>query len=50
MMHKGQIIDDISHEEKHRLTVSDLLDKFAELRKSELLTDEMLETLRREYV
>ncbi len=50
MMHKGQIIDDISHDEKQRLTVSDLLDKFAELRKSELLTDEMLETLRREYV
>ena len=50
MMHKGQIIDDISREEKQRLTVKDLLDKFAELRKSEQLTDDMLETLRREYV
>jgi putative tryptophan/tyrosine transport system ATP-binding protein len=50
MMHNGQAIDDISHEEKQRLTVNDLLDKFAELRKSEQLTDDMLEALRREYV
>ncbi|MBN1154309.1 ATP-binding cassette domain-containing protein [candidate division KSB1 bacterium] len=49
MMHKGQIIDDISREEKRRLTVNDLLDKFAELRKTEQLTDDMLATLRREY-
>jgi putative tryptophan/tyrosine transport system ATP-binding protein len=50
MMHKGQIIDDISSEEKRRLTVNDLLDKFAELRKTEQLTDDMLAILRREYV
>ncbi|RJP28512.1 MAG: ATP-binding cassette domain-containing protein [Candidatus Omnitrophota bacterium] len=50
MMNKGEIIDDISIKDKHRLTVNDLLDKFAELRKSERLTDEMLEELRREYV
>jgi putative tryptophan/tyrosine transport system ATP-binding protein len=50
MMHKGQIIDDISRDEKRRLTVKDLLEKFAELRKSEQLTDDMLETLRRAYV
>ncbi len=31
-------------------TVNDLLDKFADLRKSEKLTDEMIEQLRREYV
>jgi len=49
MMHKGQIIDDISSEEKRRLTVNDLLDKFAELRKTEQLTDDMLAMLRREY-
>ena len=49
MMNKGQIIDDIPLKEKQRLTVSDLLDKFADLRKSERLTDEMLEELRREY-
>jgi putative tryptophan/tyrosine transport system ATP-binding protein len=50
MMHKGQIIDDIPREEKRRLTVNDLLDKFAELRKTELLTDDILAALRREYV
>lgn len=50
MMNKGQIIDDISLKEKSRLTVDDLLDKFAELRKQEQLTDDRLELLRREYM
>jgi putative tryptophan/tyrosine transport system ATP-binding protein len=50
MMHKGQIIDDISKEEKQQLTVNDLLEKFAELRKAELITDDILAVLRREYV
>lgn len=50
MMNKGEIIDDISRQEKQHLTVNDLLDKFAELRKMERLTDEMLEELRREYI
>jgi putative ABC transport system ATP-binding protein len=50
MMHRGQIIDDIAEREKRRLTVDDLLEKFAELRKSEKLTDEMIEQLRREYL
>ena len=50
MMNKGQVIDDIPHKEKKRLTVEDLLDKFAELRKTEQLTDDMLDELRREYV
>lgn len=49
MMNKGQVIDDISLQEKKRLTTNDLLEKFAELRKTERLTDEMLEELRREY-
>ncbi len=49
MMHKGEIIDEIGREEKRSLTVADLLDKFAELRKTERLTDSMLEELRREY-
>jgi putative ABC transport system ATP-binding protein len=30
--------------------VEDLLNKFAELRKTEKLTDEMLEALRRDYL
>lgn len=49
MMHKGQIIDDISRQEKKRLTAQDLLDKFNELRKAEQLTDEMLNFFRAEY-
>jgi putative ABC transport system ATP-binding protein len=50
MMHKGRIIDDIPLEEKRRSTVNDLLEKFAELRKTERLTDDMLEGLRRDYL
>jgi putative ABC transport system ATP-binding protein len=50
MMHQGRIIDDISKKEKERLVVDDLLDKFAELRKAERLTDEVMEQLRREYL
>jgi putative ABC transport system ATP-binding protein len=49
MMNNGQIIDDISAQEKRGLTVEDLLYKFAELRKREKLTDDMLASLRREY-
>ncbi|MCY3020896.1 MAG: ATP-binding cassette domain-containing protein [Planctomycetota bacterium] len=49
MMNAGQIIEDIPLEEKRHHTVEDLLDKFAELRKTEQLTEEMLESLRREY-
>ncbi|HEY3275664.1 MAG TPA: ATP-binding cassette domain-containing protein [Syntrophorhabdaceae bacterium] len=50
MMHQGRIIDDIPGKEKERLTVDDLLAKFAELRKAEKLTGEMIEQLRREYL
>ena len=50
MMHKGQIIDDICEKEKKQLTVDDLLDKFAQLRKAEKLTDEIIEQLKREYL
>ena len=49
MMHKGQIIDDISGKEKTQLSPDDLLEKFAQLRKTEKLTDDMLEQLHREY-
>jgi len=49
MMNKGEIIDDLTIEDKRKLTVNDLLDKFAELRKNEKLTDELLEVLKREY-
>ncbi len=50
MMHQGRIIDDIAAKERERLTVDDLLNKFAELRKSERLTDEVIEQLKREYM
>lgn len=49
MMHKGQIIDDIPEKEKSRITADDLLTKFAGLRKTEKLTREMIDELKREY-
>lgn len=50
MMHRGEVIDDISSREKKHSSVEDLLERFAELRKAEKLTPDMLEELRREYV
>lgn len=50
MMHQGRIIEDIPEREKAGLTVEDLLDRFAELRKREMLTDDMVEQLRQEYL
>jgi len=35
---------------KIRSRIDDLLDKFARLRKTEKLTDEMIEQLKREYL
>lgn len=49
MMNKGQVIDEITIQDKKRLTVNDLLEKFADLRKTERLTDELVEELKREY-
>lgn len=49
MMYRGRIIEEIGAKEKSRLTSDDLLDKFADLRKKEKLTDELLEQLRNEY-
>lgn len=49
MMYRGEIIEDISAQEKKRLTVDDLLDRFAELRKKEKLTEDLIGELRREY-
>lgn len=49
MMHKGRIIDDLSQSDRQRLTADDLLGKFAELRKRECLTEDLRDTLRREY-
>jgi putative tryptophan/tyrosine transport system ATP-binding protein len=50
LMNKGQIIEEIKAKEKQLLTVDDLLDRFAELRKQEKLTSDMIEEMRREYL
>ncbi|MBF0120665.1 MAG: ATP-binding cassette domain-containing protein [Desulfobacterales bacterium] len=50
MMYKGRIIDVLHEHEKQTLTTDDLLDKFADLRKKEKLTDEILDELRKEYL
>ncbi len=49
LMHKGKIIEEIAEKEKRFLTTADLLDRFADLRKRERLTAEMIEEMRREY-
>ena len=49
MMHRGGIIGDFSGEERARMKVKDLLDKFAELRKEELLDDELISMLQEGY-
>ena len=42
MMHEGQIIYDVSGEEKKNLTVADLLEKFEEVSGSEFANDRMM--------
>ncbi|GAB6039687.1 ABC transporter ATP-binding protein [Endothiovibrio diazotrophicus] len=41
MMHHGQIVEELDADEKRRLTESDLLHRFTELRKREQLTEEL---------
>lgn len=50
LMHKGRIIEEIAEKDKKLLTTADLLDRFADLRKQEKLTVEMIEEMRREYM
>lgn len=49
MMHKGKIIGDLSGEERERTKVKDLLCRFSELRKEELLDDELISMLQEGY-
>ena len=42
MMHEGNIIYDVSGEEKKNLTVSQLLDKFEEVSGKEFANDKMM--------
>jgi putative ABC transport system ATP-binding protein len=50
MMHRGQVIHDIRGAEKKRVRAADLLDRFEELRRSELLDESAAEMLERMYV
>ena len=42
MMHEGEIVLDIKGEERERMSVKDLLDKFSEVKKERLVEDKML--------
>jgi putative ABC transport system ATP-binding protein len=50
MMHRGRIIQDFQGEEKKRIRVDDLLSRFEEVRRAELLDESAAEMLRRVYV
>ena len=50
MMHHGRIIDDVQGNEKRRLRVDDLLARFEEVRRGELLDETAAEMLRRSYI
>lgn len=50
MMHRGEIVADLSGPERRRTRVQDLLDRFAQLRRDELLTDEMVLMIEEHYV
>lgn len=50
MMHRGQIIYDFQGAEKRRLRVEDLLSRFEDVRRGELLDETAAELLRRVYV
>ena len=49
MMHHGQIVEHLGAADKRRLGVEDLLQRFTELRKRELLTDELCGELAAAY-
>lgn len=50
MMHRGRIIQDFQGAEKKRIRVNDLLARFEEVRRAELLDESAAEMLRRAYV
>ncbi len=50
MMHRGRILHDFSGTEKQRLRVADLLGRFEEVRRADLLDEGAAEMLRRTYV
>jgi putative ABC transport system ATP-binding protein len=50
MMHRGRVLMDLRGAEKRRVRASELLDRFEELRRSELLDESAAEMLERMYV
>jgi putative ABC transport system ATP-binding protein len=50
MMHKGEILHDFKGAEKRRLRVNDLLMRFEDVRRADLLDEAAAEMLRRNYV
>jgi putative ABC transport system ATP-binding protein len=50
MMHRGRVIHDFDGAEKRRLRVDDLLGRFEEVRRADLLDETAAEMLRRTYV
>ena len=50
MMHRGRILHDLQGAEKRRLRVDDLLGRFEEVRRADLLDETAAEMLRRKYV
>jgi putative ABC transport system ATP-binding protein len=50
MMHQGQIVADLGGAERRRTRAQDLLDRFTQLRREELISDEILATIEAHYV
>jgi putative ABC transport system ATP-binding protein len=50
MMHRGQVIHDFEGAEKRRLRPADLLARFEEVRRADLLDETAADLLRRRYV
>jgi putative ABC transport system ATP-binding protein len=50
MMHRGQVVQDFAGAEKRRLRPDDLMARFEEVRRAELLDESAAAMLRRVYV
>jgi putative ABC transport system ATP-binding protein len=50
MMHKGNLLHDFSTAQKHRLRVEDLLVRFENVRRRELLDESVAKLLRTRYI
>jgi putative tryptophan/tyrosine transport system ATP-binding protein len=50
MMHRGQVLHDIQGPERERIRSDDLLERFEEVRRRELLDETAAQMLRRSYI